>query len=224
VGRAGPDPGADVVTLDAAWAERWMRRSAADMHAARDELTELDRRIGDGDHGVNMDRGFAAVADRLDDDGVPPRETVAQVLRLVATTLMSTVGGASGPLYGTAFLHAARVTNRPDLDGAGVVALVEAAAEGITSRGRAAPGDKTMVDAWAPAVEAAEHAADGGDAVEVLRAAAAAAADGAEATVPMIATKGRASYLGPRSAGTEDPGARSTAMLLAAAVAAAGAD
>lgn len=212
--------------LDVDWAERWMHTAAADVRAARDELTELDRRVGDGDHGVNLDRGMQAVAERLDDPSLPPRETVGQVLHLAATTLMSTVGGAAGPLYGTALLRASKVTDRAALGPSGVVALVEAALEGIVARGKAAPGEKTMVDAWQPAAEATERAVGAGagtddDAVDVLRAAAEAAAAGAEATVPLVATKGRASYLGERSAGTQDPGARSTAILLAAAVGAA---
>ncbi|PFG42734.1 dihydroxyacetone kinase DhaL subunit [Isoptericola jiangsuensis] len=210
-----------VTALDVEWAVRWVRCAAADVRAHRDELTELDRLIGDGDHGVNMDRGFTAVVARLDGPDGAALETVGQVLQLVATTLMSTVGGAAGPLYGTAFLHASRVTARPVLDAAGVLALVEAAAEGIASRGHAVPGNKTMVDAWHPAVEAAGEVVDGGDALVVLRAAADAAGAGALATIPMTATKGRASYLGERSAGTQDPGACSTALVLAAAVTAA---
>ncbi|WP_407320845.1 dihydroxyacetone kinase subunit DhaL [Isoptericola halotolerans] len=203
-----------------------MHVAAADVRSARDELTELDRRVGDGDHGVNLDRGMQAVAARLDDPSLPRRETVGQVLHLAATTLMSTVGGAAGPLYGTALLRASKVTDRTVLGPSGVVALVEAALEGIVARGKASPGEKTMVDAWQPAAEATERAAATGsgtdeDAVDVLRAAAEAASAGAEATVPLVASKGRASYLGERSAGTEDPGARSTAILLAAAVGAA---
>ncbi|MEG3614963.1 MULTISPECIES: dihydroxyacetone kinase subunit DhaL [Isoptericola] len=196
-----------------------MRQAASDLKAGRDELTELDRRIGDGDHGSNMDRGFTAVVAKLDDAGSP--ETVGQVLKLVATTLMSTVGGASGPLYGTAFLRASKVVDRATVDPACLVSLAEAATEGIVARGRAHVGEKTMIDAWQPAVEAAEQAAGSGDVLDVLRAAAEAAEAGAVATIPLVATKGRASYLGERSAGTEDPGARSTAMLLAAAVTAA---
>lgn len=211
-----------MTVLDVSWAERWMHVAAADVRAARDELTELDRRIGDGDHGVNLDRGLSAVVDRLDDPGLPPRETVGQVLHLAATTLMSTVGGAAGPLYGTALLRASRVTDRADLGPAGVVALVEAALEGIVARGRATVGEKTMVDAWQPAAEAAERAEGAEDVVAVLQAVAAAAAAGSASTVPLVATKGRASYLAERSAGTEDPGARSTAIVLAAALSAAG--
>ncbi len=140
------------------------------------------------------------------------------MLKLVATTLMSSVGGASGPLYGTAYLRAAKVTGLAELDAHGVVALLEGALEGISARGKAQVGEKTMVDAWQPAVDAAEAAADaGGSTADVLAAAARAAREGAEATVPLVATKGRASYLGERSAGHQDPGATSTAILLEAA-------
>jgi dihydroxyacetone kinase-like protein len=214
------------MTLDADWAERWVRRTAAAVADAKDELTELDRQIGDGDHGENMDRGFRAVVARLDDAAGQPapadERTVGDVLKLVATTLMSTVGGASGPLYGTAYLRAAKVSGRPQVDTPAVVAVLEAALEGVSSRGKATVGEKTMVDAWQAAVDAAEAAAgDGGSEVDVLRAAAEAADKAATATIPMVATKGRASYLGERSAGHEDPGARSTALVLGAALAAA---
>lgn len=209
------------MTLDADWAERWIRRTAETIDARRDELTELDRQIGDGDHGENLVRGFRAIVAKLDAGGVPAGEPrlVGDVLKLVATTLMSTVGGAAGPLYGTAFLRAAKVTGHASLDARAVVAMLESALEGISVRGKAGPGEKTMVDAWSPAVDAAERVSgEGGDAEAVLRAAAEAAAAGARATIPLVATKGRASYLGERSAGHEDPGARSTALVLGAAV------
>lgn len=208
------------MTLDVAWADRWTRLSAERIAAARDELTELDRQIGDGDHGENLDRGFRAVVAKLDGAaaGDQPPGQIGDVLKLVATTLMSSVGGASGPLYGTAYLRAAKVTGLAQLDAHGVVALLEGALEGITARGKAQPGEKTMVDAWQPAVDAAEGAADGGaSTADVLAAAATAARAGAEATIPLVATKGRASYLGERSAGHQDPGATSTAILLEAA-------
>lgn len=207
------------MSLDVEWALRWVRLSADSIAEARDELTELDRQIGDGDHGANLDRGFAAVRTKV--DGLEA-ENVGDVLKVVATTLMSTVGGASGPLYGTAFLRAAKVTGIPDLNAHAVVALLEGALEGITSRGRAVVGEKTMVDAWSPAVDAAEAAAGSGAApAEVLEAALAAAEEGAASTVDLIATKGRASYLGERSRGHLDPGARSTVILLRAAAEAA---
>ena len=206
------------MTLDVGWALRWMRASATVVTEHRAELIELDRQIGDGDHGENMHRGFTAVVAKLDALDVEPAE-VGDVLKLVATTLMSTVGGAAGPLYGTAYLRAAKVTGLTSLDSGAVVAMLEAALEGIVARGKAATGEKTMVDAWSPAVASAVEAAEAGaDAVSVLAAAAEAAAAGVQATIPLVATKGRASYLGERSAGHADPGATSTALLLRAAV------
>ena len=219
------------MALDADWAERWVRRTADAIADAKAELTELDRQIGDGDHGENLDRGFKAVVVRLDDAATQQaaadqeagaERTVGDVLKLVATTLMSTVGGASGPLYGTAYLRAAKVSDRTQVDPPAVVAVLEAALEGVSSRGKATVGEKTMVDAWQAAVDAAEAAAGrGGSEVEVLQAAAEAADTAATGTIPLVATKGRASYLGERSAGHEDPGARSTALVLGAALAAA---
>ncbi|WP_147793894.1 dihydroxyacetone kinase subunit DhaL [Cellulomonas sp. Y8] len=196
-----------------------MRRTAQVVAEHREELIELDRQIGDGDHGENLNRGFTAVTAKLDALDAPPGD-VGAVLKLVATTLMSTVGGAAGPLYGTAYLRAAKVTGLPELDSAAVVALLEAGLEGIVVRGKATTGEKTMVDAWTPAVEAAVAASDAGASpAAVLAAAAEAARAGAEATVPLVATKGRASYLGERSAGHQDPGATSTALILEAAAA-----
>ena len=200
-------------TLGAAWALDWMRRAQRAMSENRIDLIELDRAIGDGDHGENMDRGFTAVVARLE----PRPGDVAEVLRTVAAALMSTVGGAAGPLYGTAFLRASKAATG-ELDGVGVADVLAAALEGIVARGRATVGEKTMVDAWSPAALAARGLAEGGAApAGVLRAAAAAAAAGARATESMLATKGRASYLGERSAGHRDPGAQSSALLLAAA-------
>jgi len=209
------------MTLDVAWAVDWVRRSAQAVAEHRDELVELDRQIGDGDHGENLNRGFTAVVAKLDALEEPPAE-IGDVLKLVATTLMSTVGGAAGPLYGTAFLRAAKATAVPELDTNGVVALLEAALEGIVVRGKAHTGEKTMVDAWTPASEAAATASgEGASPAQALAAAAEAAAVGAQATIPLVATKGRASYLGERSAGHLDPGARSTQLILQAAAQAA---
>lgn len=211
------------MSLDVAWAVEWVRLSAKVVKEHREELIELDRQIGDGDHGENMNRGFTAVVAKLDGLEAPP-EQVGDVLKLVATTLMSTVGGAAGPLYGTAYLRAAKAAAVAELDSAAAVAVLEAALEGIVARGKAHTGEKTMVDAWTPAVEAAESVADnGGSPAAVLAAAADAAATGAQATIPLLATKGRASYLGERSIGHLDPGARSTELLLRAAADAAGA-
>ena len=205
--------------LDVAGARAWVQAAAVAVADAKDELTELDRQIGDADHGFNMDRGFQAAAAKVVD---APAETVGDVLKLVAMTLMSTVGGAAGPLYGTAFLRAAKVTAVPDLGATEVVAMLDAALEGVVARGKAAVGEKTMVDAWTPAAAAAASArAAGADAVGVLEAALRAAEEGAASTVPLLATKGRASYLGERSQGHLDPGARSTVVLLTAALEAA---
>lgn len=208
------------MSLDAAWAQRWIELAAADIAEQRDYLVDLDRAIGDGDHGENMDRGFTAALEAL---GQGQPGSVAEVLKTVARTLMSTVGGAAGPLYGTAFLRASKAAGDGELDGAGVAAMIAGALDGIQARGKATTGEKTMVDAWTPALEAARAAAEAGsDPVAVLEAAATAAEAGAAATEPMRATKGRASYLGERSIGHLDPGAVSTSLILRAAVRAAG--
>lgn len=208
------------MSLDAAWARRWIELAAAQVAEQRDYLVDLDRAIGDGDHGENMDRGFKAAVEAL---GQAQPASVAEVLKTVAKTLMSTVGGAAGPLYGTAFLRASKAAGDGELDGAGVAAVIAGALNGIQARGKATTGEKTMVDAWTPALEAARAAAEAGsDPVAVLEAAATAAEAGAAATDPMRATKGRASYLGERSIGNLDPGAVSTSLILRAAVRAAG--
>ena len=208
------------MSLDAAWARRWIELAAADVAEQRDYLVDLDRAIGDGDHGENMDRGFKAAVEALEQ---AQPGSVAEVLKTVAKTLMSTVGGAAGPLYGTAFLRASKAAGDGDLDGAGVAAVIAGALDGIQARGKATTGEKTMVDAWTLALEAARAAAEAGsDPVAVLEAAATAAEAGAAATEPMRATKGRASYLGERSIGHLDPGAVSTSLILRAAVRAAG--
>ena len=208
------------MSLDAAWARRWIELAAADIAEQRDYLVDLDRAIGDGDHGENMDRGFKAAVEALEQ---AQPGSVAEVLKTVAKTLMSTVGGAAGPLYGTAFLRASKAAGDGDLDGAGVAAVIAGALDGIQARGKATTGEKTMVDAWMPALEAARAAAESGsDGAAVLEAAATAAESGAAATEPLQATKGRASYLGERSIGHLDPGAVSTSLILRAAVRAAG--
>ena len=208
------------MSLDVTWARRWIELAAADVAQQRDYLVDLDRAIGDGDHGENMDRGFKAALEAL---GQAQPASVAEVLKTVAKTLMSTVGGAAGPLYGTAFLRASKAAGDGELDGAGVAAVIAGALEGIQARGKATTGEKTMVDAWTPALEAARAAAEAGsDPSAVLEAAATAAEAGAAATEPMRATKGRASYLGERSIGHLDPGAVSTSLILRAAVRAAG--
>ena len=208
------------MSLDAAWARRWIELAAADVAEQRDYLVDLDRAIGDGDHGENMDRGFKAAVEAL---GQAEPASVAEVLKTVAKTLMSTVGGAAGPLYGTAFLRASKAAGDGELDAAGVAAIIEGALGGIQARGKATTGEKTMVDAWTPALDAARAAAESGaEAVATLQAAATAAEAGAAATEPLRATKGRASYLGERSIGHLDPGAVSTSLILRAAARAAG--
>lgn len=215
-----------MAALDGAWAERWLRESARVIAEHREELIDLDRAIGDGDHGENMDRGFKAIVAKLD-EGSP--DSVAASLKMAAMMLMSKVGGAAGPLYGTAYLRASTAVAGSDaLDGQAVASMLVAARDGIVARGKAQSGDKTMVDAWTPAAEAAGTASDSAgsvpaDGVAALVAAADAAEAGAEATKPLVARKGRASYLGERSAGHLDPGAVSSALILRAAVTAAGA-
>lgn len=202
--------------LDTQWAVAWLQSAAAVLAEHRSELIELDRAIGDGDHGENLDRGFQAVSGKLEDGF----ETPGEVLKMVAMTLMSVVGGAAGPLYGTAFLRASgAVGDVTALNSEAVSAMLTAARDGIVARGKAEPGDKTMIDAWTPAVEAAAEAVENGLAAEeVLAAAAAAAETGARDTEPLVARKGRASYLGERSTGHRDPGAQSSALILRAAV------
>lgn len=200
--------------LDGAWTRRWIEAVAAEVTARKSELTALDRAIGDADHGENLDRGFQAVLGRL--DTLEEQPTPGAVLKLVATTLISTVGGAAGPLYGTAFLKASMAAgDRASLDAPALVEVLTAARDGIVARGKAELQDKTMVDAWTPAVEAA--AAAGDDVRAALEAAAVAATEGAVATEPLVAHKGRASYLGERAIGHRDPGAESTSLMLRAA-------
>lgn len=204
------------MALGVDWAVSWLRAAAAVMADHRVELIELDRAIGDGDHGENMDRGFQAVLQKLDE---APPETPGAAFKLTAMALMSKVGGAAGPLYGTAFLRASTaVGDAVELDAGQLAGALAAARDGIVARGKAELQDKTMVDAWTPAVEAAEAAAGAGSSVrEVLESAAKAAEEGAVATDPLVARKGRASYLGERSAGHRDPGAVSSALILRAA-------
>jgi phosphoenolpyruvate---glycerone phosphotransferase subunit DhaL len=177
----------------------------------RQYLTDLDSPIGDGDHGINMDRGFAAVSAELSQ----PQADIAALLKLVAMVLIRTVGGASGPLYGTFFLRAgAACAGKTELQASDVVAMFEAGVDGVQQRGKAVVGDKTMVDALHPAVQAMRQAlAWQADLAAVLQAGVTAAEQGMLGTVPMQAKKGRASYLGPRSIGHQDPGATSSYLL-----------
>jgi dihydroxyacetone kinase-like protein len=199
--------------LSVAWALAWIRDAQAVLAENRETLNDLDRAIGDGDHGENMDRGMKAVVIKLADGA----EDVQGVLKVVASTLMSVVGGAAGPLYGTAFLRAAKATDG-DVDANGAVAIIAGALEGIVARGKATTGEKTMVDSWSPALDAAKAVADsGGTPAAAFRAAADAAAKGSDDTIPLRASKGRASYLGERSIGHRDPGSLSTTIILKAA-------
>jgi dihydroxyacetone kinase-like protein len=194
----------------------WVTRFAALVHEHRDELTRLDSAIGDADHGANLDRGMTAVVAAL---AAEPQPTASALFKKVGMTLVGTVGGASGPLYGTLFLRVATAAGEvTELDGSAFAKALRAGLEGVVARGRAEAGDKTMFDALSPAVDALDAAlADGDPLGEALRAAAAAADAGRDATTPMVARKGRASYLGERSAGHQDPGATSVALLVAAA-------
>ncbi|SFT99951.1 dihydroxyacetone kinase DhaL subunit [Geodermatophilus amargosae] len=195
----------------------WLRRFAEVVHERRDELTALDAAIGDADHGSNMDRGMAAVVAVLDD--APPTDA-AGLLKKTGATLVSKVGGASGPLYGTLFLRMAGAAGDGDLDDAAVARALRAGLEGVLARGKAEAGDKTMVDALGPACDALDAGVGAGKPLaDALAAAAEAAAQGRDATVPLVARKGRASYLGERSAGHMDPGATSVTMLVEAAAA-----
>ena len=201
--------GATQATLDV------VREMAAAMEEHRRYLTKLDSEIGDGDHGNNMHRGFQAALERL--DGTDP-SSPADALKAVSMALVSKVGGAAGPLYGTAFLRASSaLQDKDEISPEDAAEALEAALGGIKQRGKAEVGDKTIVDALQPAVEAAKETAPNGSVAEVFRAAAEAAKEGAEATVPLTARKGRASYLGARAEGHQDPGATSTYYLLDAA-------
>jgi dihydroxyacetone kinase-like protein len=204
------------VALDGAFVRRWIMEIAAQVEAQRDHLTQLDAAIGDADHGVNLSRGFTAVVAKL--EGAGDDLTPGQVLVTVGTTLMSTVGGASGPLYGTAFRGAGKAFGDDvSFDGSRLLQALQAALEAVQKLGAAAEGDKTMVDALAPAVSAFEReTGSGGDVPAAIRRAADAAEEGMRGTIPMQARKGRASYLGPRSVGHQDPGATSTALMLRA--------
>jgi dihydroxyacetone kinase-like protein len=194
----------------------WIRRFAAEVEEHRVELVRLDTAIGDGDHGTNMARGMGKVLEKLDGaDG----SDIGATLKTVGMTLVSTVGGAAGPLYGTLFLQMGSATaGATELDTAALDAAVESGLKGVQARGKAEAGDKTMVDALLPAVAALHAARDEGAGVaEAAARAAAAAEDGMKATTPMEARKGRASYLGPRSVGHQDPGATSSYLLLRSA-------
>ncbi len=192
---------------------QWIQRYAQEIHENNQYLTQLDSAIGDADHGANMDRGFKAVSAKL--AGMENAD-IGTILKTVGTTLVSTVGGASGPLYGTAFLRAGTATSgKSELETTDILSMLEAATEGIRTRGKAQIGEKTMLDALYPALEAGKRAqAENASLSEVLQRMADGAEEGMKKTIPMLATKGRASYLGERSVDHQDPGATSSWLLL----------
>lgn len=194
----------------------WLTEAESQIKAQSDYLTQLDAAIGDGDHGTNMRRGFDAVGKALagQGDATPP----GRLLIVAGKTLVATVGGASGPLWGSALRRAGRALGDAEtFDGAQLAGALDEAIAGVVELGAAAPGDKTMVDALLPAVEALRSSLEAGESLTAaVDAAAAAAARGAESTVPMQARKGRASYLGERSIGHQDPGATSASIIVAA--------
>jgi phosphoenolpyruvate---glycerone phosphotransferase subunit DhaL len=205
-----------ITAMKATTVSKWMELSAESVAAQSDHLTQLDSAIGDGDHGVNMNRGFDAVTKALagQGDSVPP----GQLLTIAGKTLVSTVGGASGPLWGTFFRRAGRDLGKgEEFDGDQLAGALDAAVAGVQELGAAEAGDKTMVDAMLPACEALDGSLrSGAELGDALGASVEAAVEGARATVPMQARKGRASYLGERSIGHEDPGAASTVLILTA--------
>jgi len=200
--------------VDAACVRRWLAVAAARIEAERNYLTQLDAAIGDADHGTNMHRGFTAV---LASVGALEEAGPGQLLIHAGRTFVSIVGGAAGPLYGTAFIQAGQALGEGDAFGPKrLVEAVRASLAGVQRIGAAVEGDKTMVDALAPGLAALEEGLRHGSLETAVRAARAAAMDGMRATIPLQARKGRASYLGPRSVGHQDPGATSTALLFAA--------
>jgi phosphoenolpyruvate---glycerone phosphotransferase subunit DhaL len=196
---------------------RWLRLLGGTLAENRDVLTDLDAAIGDADHGVNMDRGFTAVLRELDHEASGPSSaTIAATLQRTGMALVKSVGGASGPLYGTLFLRAAAAAGTKEaLDGPALSAMFRAGLDGVLQRGKAQAGDKTMVDALLPAVEAMERACTAGWPLEaMMKEASRAAEEGMKSTTPLRARKGRASYLGERSIGHQDPGATSAWLLV----------
>jgi len=194
----------------------WLREAASRIEEQKEYLTELDSAIGDADHGINMSRGFRAALERLEAN---PPDDIAGVFKAVAMALIGKVGGAAGPLYGTMFLEMGKVVDGKErLEAEDLAAAFRAGIDGIKARGKAEEGDKTMIDALEPAYAALQEAVASGRGVgEAIDAAAEAAARGMEATIPLVARKGRASYLGERSAGHQDPGATSSHLIIAAA-------
>jgi dihydroxyacetone kinase-like protein len=192
----------------------WLRRSAQVLVENKTYLTDLDAAIGDADHGINMDRGFQKVLAQLP---TVEKNDIGNILKTTGMALISSVGGAGGPLYGTFFMRAGMVTDgKQELTDDDLVKMFESAVEGVIQRGKANPGDKTMIDALVPAVDVlrSEVAGGGLTTAEAMRRAVAAAQEGMLGTIPLVARKGRASYLGERSAGHQDPGATSSYLIL----------
>ena len=196
---------------------RWIRAFAAEVGANKEQLTQLDAAVGDGDHGINMQRGMTAVLVKL--DAASEEQDIGALLKTAGMTLVSTVGGAGGPLYGTLFLQmGTAVSGKDELGPDDWAAALEAGIAGVQARGKAEPGDKTMIDALIPGRDALKAAlAESASFEDALRQSAEAAEKGMRDTVPLVARKGRASYLGERSAGHQDPGATSSHLLLEAA-------
>jgi phosphoenolpyruvate---glycerone phosphotransferase subunit DhaL len=196
---------------------RWIRKFAAKVEANKEYLTQLDAAVGDADHGINMQRGMSAVIAKVDTEA--GEQDVGALLKTVGMTLVSTVGGAGGPLYGTLFLQMGTATaGKSELTPDDWAGALEAGIAGVQARGKAEPGDKTMIDALLPGRDALTAALGGGATfADALRQSAAAAEQGMQDTIPLVARKGRASYLGERSAGHQDPGATSSHLLLEAA-------
>ena len=191
----------------------WLEKSAAVLNENKDYLTQLDSAIGDADHGTNMARGFKKVLEKLP---TVADKDIGNILKTTGMTLISSVGGASGPLYGTFFMRSGMaMAAKEELNDEDLLKLLEAGVEGIVQRGRAQLEDKTMIDAWYPALDALREAlANGSNTIEAVKASVAGAEKGMKATIPLQAKKGRASYLGERSIGHQDPGATSSYLML----------
>jgi dihydroxyacetone kinase-like protein len=203
------------MSITASAVRRWIAEYAEVIAEQRAELVALDRAIGDADHGTNMDRGMQKALEKLE---VTEGDDIGALLKVVGMALVSSVGGAAGPLYGTLFLQMGAATaGRGELDLEGWKGALDAGVKGVQKRGKAEPGDKTMLDALLPAVAALEG---GGELADALRRSAEAAAEGMRQTIPLEARKGRASYLGPRSVGHQDPGATSSHLLIESAASA----
>lgn len=202
--------------MDAQGVRRWLQEAARMIAAEREHLTALDAAIGDADHGVNMDRGFTAALTRV--EALPADATPGSILRAVGAAVMSSVGGASGPLWGMAFRRAGQQLGEvPEIDGPALAGVLDQMVEAMRGLGKASVGDKTMIDVLAPAAEALRTRIEAGASLPGALTAAAEAADtGVQATIPLQARKGRASYLGERSIGHQDPGATSAALIVRA--------